>query len=268
LILFLIWLVYVFFPIEWDWADYFLPATQSFIEARSPYDIPGVYNPPWAFLFLTPLVLLDPNLGAAILSVAMFFSLVYVSHRLGMRKWEILALTSLPPVFFINLTNPNLDWLAALGFILPPQIGLFFVLIKPQIGISISIYWLVESWRDGGWREAARVFGPVTIAFLLSVVIYGPYFIQSMQSRNLLTIEWNYSLWPYSIPIGLALLASAIRKREIYHAILAGPFLSPYVAIYTWPVAFLGLSNNKWVQRTVLLGFWLLNAGIFMGIFN
>jgi hypothetical protein len=69
-----------------------------------------------------------------------------------------------PPVIF-DLWAGNINAFVMLGFILPPQWGLFLVTLKPQIGGGISIYWLVDAWRKGRFKEVARVFLPVMSFF-------------------------------------------------------------------------------------------------------
>src|SRR5690606_38971700 len=79
----------------------------------------------------------------------------------------------------------NIDWLPLVGFVLPPQIGLFFILIKPQMGLAVALFWLVEAWREGGLREVIRVFGPVGAALALSLALYGLWPLRSSQEVGL-----------------------------------------------------------------------------------
>ena len=139
----------------------------------------------------------------------------------------------------VNSIYGNLDGLVALGFVLPPQIGLFFVLAKPQIGLIAAIFWFIESWRNGGIKLVVKVFLPVTVAFLISMIIFGPWF---QNSSNVIQAKWNVSIWPYGIPIGILLLAMAVWKREIRFAIAASPFFAPYLAIHSWAIVWLGLT--------------------------
>lgn len=59
-----------------------------------------------------------------------------------------------------------------------------------------------------------RVFAPITTALSLSLVLFG--------------------LWPWSIPVGAALLLAAFLKRRIEYTMLAAPCLTPYISLYSW----------------------------------
>jgi hypothetical protein len=40
---------------------------------------------------------------------------------------------------------------------------------------------------------------------------------------------WNFSLWPYSIPVGILMVYLSIRKKDVGYGIIASPLLFPYV---------------------------------------
>ncbi len=108
-----------------------------------------------------------------------------------------------------------------LGFALPPQIGLFFVTIKPQVGIGVVFFWLGMAWEKGKLKEVGRVFLPITIASLVSFILYGFWFLD-MQSH---VGGWNVnaSLWPYAIPVGIYLLCQAVRRKSLKLSAAASP---------------------------------------------
>ncbi|MFN8425352.1 MAG: hypothetical protein U0X87_03705, partial [Anaerolineales bacterium] len=150
----------------------------------------------------------------------------------------------------------NVDALALVGFVLPPQIGLFFVLIKPQMGIAMIPFWMFESWRDGGWRSLTRVFLPVAIATTLSLLIFGTASIG--RSNDLLQSTWNASLWPWAFPIGFALTILSIRNRRKDQAMAASPFLSPYLAYHSWVSVLAGLMQRDLELILAVIGMWLV----------
>jgi hypothetical protein len=135
---------------------------------------------------------------------------------MGAQPLAIISILLSPP-FLHLLRNSNFDWLVVIGFILPPSIGLFFVLVKPQIGIGIAIYWLFLHWKKKGVCGVILVFSPVTLAFILSFAIYGFWLPLMFKSHGMET-KWNLSLWPYSILIGSALifiLSLEISSRQL-----------------------------------------------------
>jgi hypothetical protein len=69
---------------------------------------------------------------------------------------------------------------------------------------------------------------------------------------------WNQSLWPYSIPIGIGLLLTALRIKDHRIAILSGPFLAPYVGNSTWGTILLGLSGLPLEQSLISISTWIV----------
>ncbi|RPI97261.1 MAG: hypothetical protein EHM39_09775 [Chloroflexi bacterium] len=148
-----------------------------------------------------------------------------------------------------------MDWIPLVGVTLPPQIGLFLVTAKPQIVMTIALFWLVEAWRKGGPREVVRVFAPVTVAYLISFALFG-FWVRRWTEQP--EQWWNASLFPLSVPLGLYLIVGAIREREIKYALPAGPALSPYVLFHSWSAAEIAVvSSDRW-SLVVCLGLWVL----------
>ena len=139
-----------------------------------------------------------------------------------------------------GLLHGNIDWLATLGFILPPHIRMFFISVKPQIGIAVAIFWVIESWRENRWKGILKVLAPISAALILSFLMFG---LWPLRFERELSLWWNASLWPASLPVGLALMVLAIRKREVNYAIGASPCLSPYILLHSWIVS-LAYSKN------------------------
>jgi hypothetical protein len=142
-----------------------------------------------------------------------------------------------------------------LGFVLPPQIGLFFILVKPQMGSVVALFWLVEAFRKGGWKEAVRVFLPVTLALLITFALWG---LWPLQGANLASIAHNASLWPVSIPIGLGLLVAALHRRQMGFAMAASPCLSPYVMVTSWAGVLMAILRSIPETIAVVIGAWIL----------
>jgi len=160
-----------------------------------------------------------------------------------------------PPVFY-GMRMLNVDVLVLIGFVLPAPVGLFFVIIKPQMGLVMVIFWLVEAWRQGGLQAVLKTFLPVKVAVLLSFVLFGNW-LAGRQS-DLPGSFWNASLWPWSIPIGLGLLMVSLRERPKELAMSASPFLSPYLAYHSWAAALPGLIQRDYELVTVVIGMWLV----------
>jgi len=250
----------MFLPPGVDWQYIFRPAVFELLAGHSPYraswDQYDFFNAPWTLLPLILLAVLPVQVGRALLAVVTILSFAYVAHRLGGKPLAVALLLVSPPVMHCLLVG-NIDWLVVLGFIMPPQIGLFFITIKPQIGFAVAIFWLVEAWRKGGWREVVRIFWPITVALTLSIVIFGPW---PLRFETQAGVWWNASLWPMSIPVGLALLAAALHKRKIEFAMAASPCLSPYLMMHSWVAALLAVVASLPETAAAVVGFWILIA--------
>lgn len=252
----LTWAAYFYIPISVDWDKGYKPPTNLLLQGRSPYELDYILVPPWTFLPLIPFALLPPGLDRAVLFTVSVLTFACVAYYLGAKPLIILVIILSYPVFF-SLVYGNLEWLISLGFILPSQIGLFFVLIKPQLGIPIALFWLVEAWRLGRIKEIVRVFWPVTMAFLIAFMIFGFWPAKTLK-LDVIAAEYNSSLWPQSIPIGLGLLIAAIRTRKKSLAMISTPFLSPYVGPQSWSISILGLAALPLDVTFVSIGTWIV----------
>jgi hypothetical protein len=237
-----------------DWELWFRPAALMVLHGQSPYNLPLFFSPPWLFILLIPLSLLPAKIGSVLVAIANPAAYGFVAHKLGAKPWVILAILMTPQICF-GVYNPNFDWVVALGLLMPPEIGLFFVLVKPQIGIAVALFWLVEAWRTGKFREIVRVFWPISITFLASLFIFGIWPLHSLEVTNRL---WNISLWPYSIPFGLVLFYFSIRLQKINLSITASPFVTPYLAGYSLPLAILGLLPSQAYTLMGVGALWII----------
>ncbi len=249
-----IWGLSFVLPPAVDWHTAFRPAALSLLSGRSPYYVEGFFNPVWALAPLLPIAILPEQIGRATLFVLTLSSLGYVVRQLGAGLWATLFVLLSPPAIH-GILNGNIDWLVALGVVLPPRIGLFFVTVKPQIGFTIVIFWVVEAWKNGGSQEAIRLTLPFMAAALLSLLLFG---LWPLRTKREITLWWNASLWPMSIPVGFALLVAALRQRNINYAMGASPCLSPYVLFHSWIVALLAIVNSLPELVAAVAGLWVL----------
>ncbi len=238
-----------------DWQLWFRPAAQEALAFRTPYTVKEFPSPPWALLPMLPLAILPLALSRAAWFLLSFIMFAWGIYRLGAKPLALAAFVGSPLVMH-SLLNGNVDWIPVMGFSLPPQIGLFFVSVKPQMGSVVAVFWLFEAWRRGRVREVVRVFAPFTVVLLLSFVVFGFY------PREWATVEvdqwWNASLWPVSIPIGLTLAVAAIYRRRIQFAMAASPLLSPYVLFHAYSGALAALASYTVEMVTAVIGLWIL----------
>jgi hypothetical protein len=231
---------YYFLPDPIDWFFFYKPAASAMFSGANPYDaVNEFYNAPWILLPLIPLALLPYRIGVAALFVCNLAAWLFIAWRSCKQPLVIAALLVSLPVT-AALFFGQIDGLVLLGVFLPPQFGLMLLMAKPQVGGIVALFWAVEAWRNNKLREVARVFWPVSVLFLLSFALYGLWPLR-LGLSDLLVTDQNTSLWPGSLMVGVPLLIYALRSNVLAFALIAAPFLSPYVAPQSWSPALVGL---------------------------
>lgn len=230
------------------------------LHLKSPYSTDvAPENPfiaaPWGLVLLILLALLPIDLGRTFLFAISLISFAYSAKKLGANLMAITAFLLSPPVVYC-LLRANIEWIPLLGFVLPARIGIFFILVKPQTGFALGIFWFIEAWRNGGWREVCYKFWPVTIVILVSFILFGFWPLNALHILGIAQ-DFNASLWPISIPFGIVLICLSLFKREAKFAIAASPFLSPYVLFYSWISAIVALSARTLIMISTVFGLWL-----------
>lgn len=239
-----------------DWHSAFRPAALALLAGHSPYSIPGYFNAPWTLIPLLPFAVMPEQVGRGALALAGFLCFAYAAVRLGAKPVTLALFLFSPPVLHSTL-NGNLDWLALLGAVLPHNIGLLLLATKPQIGAAVIVLWLFEAWHQGGARRVVHDFWPLAALTGLSLAVFG---LWPLRFGREVDLWWNASLWPASIPFGLAFLAIALTRRRIRPALVASPLLSPYVLLHSWVGALAAVLDSLPVAAASILGVWILVA--------
>ncbi len=238
-----------------DWNIAFYPATRLLLHGQNPYAVPYFHNPVWALIPLVPCAMLGQQVGGLLLFFFTLFTFAFMGLRFKAKPVALVALL-LSPLLFYNLFLGNIDALVLWALLLPPPVGLFLVALKPQVGIGIAAYLAFTSWRDGGWRKLLWTVAPVILGLGVSFLVFGNWMTSS--SEDVLSAYWNLSLFPWSVPVGLLVLAVALwRHRETISA-SASPFLAPYVSLGSWSIALLGLLDSNLLMVGIVFGLWLL----------
>lgn len=252
--------LYAVLPVGSDFSNIYIPATEELISGQSPYTVEGYYNPPWTLLFFLPLVPLPAKVASFVITILHLSTFGIVAYKFGAKPLTLALFLFSPPTLY-GAMDPNIDWLVALGLILPNVIGIFFIMLKPQLGLPIAIFYGYCAWKSGGVGQVLKLLLPITLAFILSILFYGNWFAKSTE---LFDVGYNFSVWPTGIIVGLVLLAHAIRKNNRQFAILASPFFSPYVAGYSLGLPVLGLLPMQVETVAAIIGLWIvqfLNSG-------
>lgn len=236
-----------------DWRETYYPAVTALLRGENPYQVRTLYNPAWSLLPLIPFALMGEGAGQTAMFFTAFGVYAWTARRLGGGISSIIFLMTSPLIFY-NLMLGNIDWLVMLGFVIPPPIGLFLLVIKPQIGFAPALFLAWQIYKRDGVAGVFRSFSPVFISLLLTFLLFGNW--ASGRDENLLQVDWNMSMFPYSIPVGLFLLYKA--KNKINPAVTASPLLSPYLSLGTWSIAQIGLVTNPSLTLAITAGLWFL----------
>jgi hypothetical protein len=244
------------FPPGYDWLN-FLPAIKVFLQGGNPYlvgqEFYGVYEPFWTYILLAPFALLPFWAGRILLFLVSLLAFAVTAIKMGANRFQLVMFLSSSTVFG-GLYMGNIDFLVTLGFWMPPQIGLFFVLMKPQIGAALAVYWMYMAWKDGGVREVIRVFAPVTIAYLISFALYGFWFEHLFNMTN---NPWNFGVFPYLVPVGLFLLYKGMQQQDKRLAGMSSPLVAPYATNYNFSILLLSLFNRPALFIAAWFALWL-----------
>lgn len=236
-----------------DWHATYYPIGRSILTGAPLYENESFRYPPWTALILVPFAILPFNLSRGLAFVLSLLSIGFVSYRLGNNpRTTIFFLLS--PTVIGSIIAANIESLLYPAIFLPPTWSLFGLLIKPQIGIGVALYIFITSLIERDIKKLIIALAPVTIGYLISIVVFPLFINRFLNSSNSFEV-WNRSIFPYGIPFGLMFLWLAIRKKNMYYALAASPFFSPYLNFYSYMAVQIGLLNEdveNYVRRDIL----------------
>lgn len=237
-------------PFAMDWHHTYYPATRAFIRGKTPYYQGSLLeNPIWVCVLLAPFAIFPEALGRGLLVLASVLGYYAALHNAGLpKKWILLVFLSPQILYGVNMGTIDAFVMAAPVF--HPILGFMLALSKPQIGIGFAVFLLVEWMREKKYRE-----------MLLALILSGGGILISLWlgmsfSGRLISVPWNTSLFPYSIPLGFAMLIFAIVKRRKWEALIASPMLSPYLTFHSWVILF--VVNNPYYLIFVSILSWAI----------
>lgn len=234
-----------------DFYSNFYDAARNALAGHSPYEAVGYICAPWGIIPLIPFALLPPLPAHGLYFATCLFILVYIAWRLHASPLTIVAFI-LSPTAIGALLVGNLDVVVISGMFFPPILGLLILMIKPQIGTGVALYYLIDFVRQKRWLEGLKAFSPVTAAYGLALIFFPVWYVRAINNPSNV---WNRSLFPYAVPLGLFLLWLALRHRNPYFALASTAFLAPYLTFYTYIIVQIGLLHEdveKYVRRDVL----------------
>ena len=239
-------------PIGLDWLN-ILPSVREFLSGGDPYSVGIVFEPFWTYIFLAPFAVMPFWVGRVLLFLTSLGVFAYNAIRLGATKWQlIMFLLSSAVVGCLN--NGNIDWLVTAGLWMPPQIGLFFVMMKPQVGIGLLIFWSWQAWNKNKFIGLAKLLGPISIAYLASFLFYG---LWPLRMFTLSNADINMGTFPHGIWIGLTLIYLSFKHKNKDLAAISSVFFAPYVSQFSYSVVLLSSFKYKVIFVLIWIGLWI-----------
>lgn len=229
----------------------FYDAGRMLLIGRNPYLVEWFLNPLHVAILFAPLAILPFEVAYRLQAGLAFVIYVVAMWRLLDRRWDLTWLALMSPFAWLIAFYGNIDWLVLLGATLPPPIGVWLVLAKPQEGLVVASVMLWEEWRVHGWQRVVLIVSPIALVLAVSLLL------EPAQS-SVVAQPWNISAWPYGLVVGVPLAIVALQRRDRKLGLLASPFLSPYVSALNWSVALpAGLRSRRWAVVAVILS-WAL----------
>jgi hypothetical protein len=222
----------------------FWEAAKALLGGASPYTVTGFYNPAWSLIPFIPLTLFSFDVARVLYALLAGACFVIALARFKIRPLYIVIIALCSSLLWLNILFLNLDCLVLLGMTLPPPIGIWLVMLKPQMAIGVVTFWFLR-------RETRRwyIFAPVGVMLVVNYAVFGlPKFSLGGAQAN---------LFPLLIPVGLWLIVKAIQQSRINYAAPASAFLSAYYSLTSW-IALAPLAMSRRWLLVVVIGSWLI----------
>lgn len=228
------------------WADQRNTFTQAVHHIADPYTSLVWPYVPWTVLPLVPFGLIPAGLSVLVQMVLYFVLLAAVIYRFeGGRGALLIVLTS--AIALDTALEINLEWIVALGLLVPREWSGPLLLVKPQAALG---YWLGFEWRE--WLRGGLI---VLVVVVLALILW-PGWVEAMiadiQANTLgdwgsrINIAFsNLMPRPVSWAIGIGLAGLALYRRDVVIGVFAWQFFVPYSTLYGWMPAF-ALLAARW----------------------
>ena len=217
-------------------------------------------NPPWLALTLLPLSLLPLRWGWAALCVLSMLAVLVVSRRWNLSLLKTALALASPSMTYI-LLHGQIDSLIIAGIWFSYEWWPLFAFGKPQVAIGL-LFGIPRRY----WIRSAVV---ILIAFAVTIGFFGNWPMEVLRQPRPFEME-AHNLWgglfPFQVPVGVALILLGISRSDEKFLIAGSPFLAPYAAtsslIGPWLAASAFLKD--WQVLLVWLSWW--GAVVFRGL--
>lgn len=209
-------------------------------------------NPPWVAGLLVPAALFPFQIAQGIVATASLVVIVVLTRRFQMNVAKMVLVLLSPPMIY-TLLHGQIDALILAGVMLPSEWWPVVALSKPQVAIG-----LIFGVKRQRWLRAILLAAGV---ILLSFLLWGNWPRDLIhQPAPFVSATHNIwlGLWPFQVPVGIALMLVGLSKGDERQLIAASPFFAPYAATSSllgpWLVSAAALET--WQAVIVFISWW------------
>jgi hypothetical protein len=151
------------------------------------------------------------------------------------------------------MLHGEIDVLVIAGALLPKEWWIIVAATKPQVAIGLLF--------GIGKEKLAKALAISIMVFVLTFPFFGLWPLDILRqptpfvdaAHNL----WQ-SLWPFQIPVGIAVLLLGIRRDDKKFLLAASPLLSPYAATSSLLGPWIALASllRGWEATLVFVAWW------------
>ncbi len=223
-----------------DMRDDILPSLQNWL---APWE-EGTPLFPWATFILMPLRLFTPQGATALINGLSTLLVALLIKRFGGNILFTIPVM-LSPIGYRLLTTGQTDAIVLSAIFLPAGFDLL-LFWKPQV--LLHIFWV----RVIAYPKTYFFAGVALLIF--SFAVWGFWLEDVWEFGRIQLIDgwWNFSLWPYGIPVGLFMVYLAVKKKDVGYGIIASPLLFPYVNGPSY-IGLLSIVAAKWPRFFIIL---------------
>src|SRR5688572_11335677 len=189
-----------------DWENTYIAGVIAFLTGHNPYSSTELFaSPPWTLFFLAPLVWVPPQLAMIFPLLALFFL------SLRPRKIYLLPIVGLSFPFIACSIYGNIDWMVMIGVVIGGRLGIILDTLKPQAGLFAVV---AEISKRETTRERIMLLIPLAVLVVITIPLLGSWldwmFVIGAANNGIR----NFSLFPYTIPLGIIGLYLAWRRKD------------------------------------------------------
>jgi hypothetical protein len=242
------------------WMDQVYAFRAAVAQFSDPFAVMSYVNPPWVLILFAPFSL-PPLAISTLIQTGLYFAiLTAIIFKFG-GGLQVVIITLSSFIAFDAVLELNVDWLVCIGLLVPVAYSGPFLLIKPQLALG---YYFAFRPRD--WLRAGLNTLPV---LLLSLLVWGWWPLEMLEKSQTLIVGRMFNIaplnllpWFVSLALGAGLALYAYRRRDPVTGILAWLFFTPYIALYSLPLA-LAMVAIRWplAATIVSLALWVIFGG-------